>query len=110
MKTYTFLVPLVRDDSKLPHGGLVWRRLESKLTELAGGFSRGGVVRGAWKDELGAVVRDSSIPYTVAIEGGADGAGGSCENPALVRIVSEFIKLEFCQRCVFYTVGEGYIV
>lgn len=62
-----FLVPL-KDNDGVPFSGDDWGMLEERLLTMFGGYTDGGVVRGAWTSQEGRVYRDESRCFLVALE------------------------------------------
>jgi len=97
---FRFLIPILGnnapDDPSNVHGRQVWDAFESQLTELAGGFTAGYVVRGAWQDNNGRIVRDNSIPYTVAI---------SVDREQALRELLANACHAFRQECIYLACG-----
>ena len=66
MPSYSFLIPLVDNNSRKPHPAEYFAELEHKLLALFGGFTDKGIVRGCWRDETGETICDESREYVVA--------------------------------------------
>ncbi|KAA0255512.1 hypothetical protein FBQ97_00015 [Acidobacteria bacterium ACD] len=64
--TIELLVPLC-DNEGTPFPDSAFASFEDLLVDLAGGFTRRGVVDGAWKAPDGAVYRDRSRLYAVQV-------------------------------------------
>lgn len=65
MLKVTVLLP-VRDNQGERVPREIFREFESEVTQLAGGFTEDGIVKGEWVDEDGTIYRDRSRRYIIA--------------------------------------------
>lgn len=99
---FRFLIPILRnpDDPSSVHGRALWQAFEDKLVDKFGGFTSGLIVNGAWRDERGAVIRDQSLPFTVAIPDHADARN------ELFHLLQDACEA-FNQQCIYVSFGNG---
>lgn len=67
----SFLIP-TRSNAGRPFPKALERSLQARLMAEFNGWTVAGKVQGAWRNEQGAVMPDTSIRYIVAVETEAD--------------------------------------
>jgi hypothetical protein len=86
------LVPLAGNDGR-PFQPLDFLLFESFLLDVASGFTRRGIVDGAWRSSEGEVFFDQSRAYSVSVPvSGAEDA---------VRKIDTYIRTQFQQQAAF---------
>ncbi len=91
----TFLIPTERNSDREKHSPQLIEWFQGRLFDLFGGFTLAGEVNGAWTDQYGNVIRDTSQQYRVAVEHNREQ-----EVWGLLRDV----KKAFDQQCIYAAV------
>jgi hypothetical protein len=89
------IVPIVRDDNKLPHRNECYDYLHCLFCDVFGGFTIKNV-RGAWKDDTGRPVYDDSVEYEAA---------GSAAAVKILTDRAAFLSDLFGQQCIYLVTG-----